>query len=597
MRTLLCGIFLCLLVYGLAPVPAAASWPAQGLAVAAGPGQQIAPLLCRDGAGGVLISWLSVVDDTSADVYIQRFASDGTVALGWPSHGVKVARASVYNSEPAYTDHEIATDGTGGAFVLWQSGLQYSNAGDRVTHVTSAGQIAGGWPLAGLPLVAESEFISGAMLLADETGGVFAAWSDLQDGQDLHVHVQHLRSDGVPFSGWPAGGVRPKAGSYAQHSPVLALDEQGGAWVGWADENYPRPSTAVRASGNTRVVHHVTSAGVVDPSLPAAGIQLSGFEQNVDLGLISDSAGGTFAVWNGGDVSETRFGLFAQRLAPGGVVAPGWPADGLLYSTSGFVFNPRAVVPDGAGGFIAAWDDFDSAAQKLVARAQRVRADASLAPGWEVDGVRLGFAALDYSGGPKPIADGLGGATIAWADSAQADPTTDLFAQHVSANGVAALFPTGGRMAVCTAPGVQAKPEVTSDGAGGAYMAWVDQRADTGDVYLKRVSLGDITASTSGDPPGLRAGIALSRPTPNPSTQTTEFALTLPNDGAVDAVITDIAGRTRRHLGGFVRPVRGTQTVTWDGRDDAGHSVAPGVYELIVRAGTMRASVRVVRIR
>ena len=41
----------------------------------------------------------------------------------------------------------------------------------------------------------------------------------------------------------------------------------------------------------------------------------------------------------------------------------------------------------------------------------------------------------------------------------------------------------------------------------------------------------------------------------------------------------------------------GTHTLTWDGRDDRGNTVAPGVYFLRIEAGTIRETVRWVVLR
>jgi flagellar hook assembly protein FlgD len=58
----------------------------------------------------------------------------------------------------------------------------------------------------------------------------------------------------------------------------------------------------------------------------------------------------------------------------------------------------------------------------------------------------------------------------------------------------------------------------------------------------------------------------------------------------------DVSGRRVRSL--FDGPVDpGTQSVLWDGRDDAGHRVASGVYWMGVRTSHESKTARMVMIR
>ena len=68
----------------------------------------------------------------------------------------------------------------------------------------------------------------------------------------------------------------------------------------------------------------------------------------------------------------------------------------------------------------------------------------------------------------------------------------------------------------------------------------------------------------------------------------------LPSTGG-ELQLTDDAGRLVRRLDlGSVAP--GQRTITWDGLNDAGRPVVPGVYTAWLIAGASRASVRLVRV-
>ena len=89
------------------------------------------------------------------------------------------------------------------------------------------------------------------------------------------------------------------------------------------------------------------------------------------------------------------------------------------------------------------------------------------------------------------VPDGAGGAIIAWEETRASDK--DIFAQHITAAGtVAPGWPAGG-IAICAASGEQFSVCAVSDGSGGAIFAWGDRRAVTqDDIYAMRVK-GDGT--------------------------------------------------------------------------------------------------------
>jgi flagellar hook assembly protein FlgD len=64
----------------------------------------------------------------------------------------------------------------------------------------------------------------------------------------------------------------------------------------------------------------------------------------------------------------------------------------------------------------------------------------------------------------------------------------------------------------------------------------------------------------------------------------------------VQVGIHDVAGRIVRTIDAGVRPA-GAHELTWDGRDDAGVPVAPGVYLARLAAGGAAAVTRVVMLR
>jgi hypothetical protein len=97
---------------------------------------------------------------------------------------------------------------------------------------------------------------------------------------------------------------------------------------------------------------------------------------------------------------------------------------------------------------------------------------------------------------PQICSDGAGGAIIAWADSRGAN--YDIYAQRINSNGDI-QWSTNGRT-ICTASNIQYSPQICSDDAGGAIIVWDDWRGADLDIYAQRVnSVGDTQWISNGE--------------------------------------------------------------------------------------------------
>jgi beta propeller repeat protein len=105
------------------------------------------------------------------------------------------------------------------------------------------------------------------------------------------------------------------------------------------------------------------------------------------------------------------------------------------------------------------------------------------------------------------IADGAGGAFLAWTDYRRGERNPDIYAQRVDGSGQS-LWPKDGLL-VCGAPDVQKSPTLTKDIEGGVIIAWTDKGGGSYDIYAQRVS-------KEGKPLWLTDGIPISQ---SPRTQ------------------------------------------------------------------------------
>lgn len=97
---------------------------------------------------------------------------------------------------------------------------------------------------------------------------------------------------------------------------------------------------------------------------------------------------------------------------------------------------------------------------------------------WPPGGMAI-CSALGTQRNPEVIADGAGGAIVAWEDQRAGD--WDIYIQRVDHDGNALWQEDG--VPVCAAPGDDVEFRIASDGAGGAFVAWFNGSQ----TYLQRV--------------------------------------------------------------------------------------------------------------
>jgi hypothetical protein len=126
----------------------------------------------------------------------------------------------------------------------------------------------------------------------------------------------------------------------------------------------------------------------------------------------------------------------------------------------------------------------------------------------------------------------------------------------------------------------------------GAAAIRID-RADARDQSNQPVALGSKPVSTG---PAALTTTFLSAGYPNPFRQQTAFRLGLTTAGPVKLTVYDVMGRVSRRLVNGDRKA-GEHTVVWDGRDDNGMTVRPGLYLVKLEAQGVVLSRRIGLVR
>jgi hypothetical protein len=379
---------------------------------------------------------------------------------------------------------------------------------------------------------------SARKIIDDGVDGAIVAWADRRSGTNSDIYVNHVMGGGVLDPAWPANGRAVCTLARDQDGVILVEDDAGGAVIVWMDYRNS-------FDYNDLFAHHVLQSGVLDPSWPTDGRALCTAANYQDLpSIIADGGGGaivTWRDWRSVGIGSSSTDIYAQHLLGDGTLDPAWPPDGLPLCTAAQSQGGATIIPDEADGAIVTWIDWRGGGADVFS--QHVLAGGMVDPAWPVDGQAL-YTGPGNQVNLSSIPDGAGGAIVACDDSLF---ESDIHAQHVLANGeLDAAWPTGGR-AVCAATNGQFGPALVSDGAGGAIVTWWDARLgrDNTDIYAQHVQangqLGNDVASVDG---GTINALTLDTVYPNPSRSSVlTVRFTLASAGPATLTLFDASGR------------------------------------------------------
>lgn len=500
-------------------------WGAGGAAVAATSGLQIHPQVVTDGIGGVIIAWQ---DDRNGnnDIYAQRM--DGTGAAQWTAGGVAICTATGLQGDP-----RIASDGIGGAIVVWGDGR--SGTGDiYAQRVSNAGAVQ--WMMDGAPVCTQPNIQAAPEIAADGTGGAILVWRDYRNGS-YDVYAQRLNSSGV--SQWTAGGTAICTAPTSQRATTPYADGTGGAIFTWVDYRNAVDGDIYAQRLNASGAAQWTNDG-------RAVCAISGTQ--VDPRLARDGAGGVIITWE--DRRLDTGDIYAQRMDVDG--APLWTVNGIpVCAASNRQLLPR-IYPGQAGSVLIAWEDERNGAADIY--------------GLAIDG------------------DGNIVATMLHSYAARIEGRGIMLEWTLSQSGGGIRFfilrsGDGDRFEELGAGGIECE---------GLSYRWTDTGLTAGKSYRYRVDVLDEAgrrALFETEPVAMpAAGLVLYQNHPNPFNPVTTIGYYLPERGRVMLDVYDVrGGRVARLVDGVQPP--GYRTAGWDGRDDEGRRVASGVYFCRLRVG------------
>ncbi len=174
-----------------------------------------------------------------------------------------------------------------------------------------------------------------------------------------------------------------------------------------------------------------------------------------------------------------------------GAVRAQWSADPAINTPVCTAVNAQyypEIVSIGSGSTVVVWHDFRPGSQSDM---YVQKFDSTGTPRWASGGVALSTAP-GHQWAQAITTDGSGGAIVAWHDERAGSSAYDIYARRITASGVP-LWTTDG-VPIGVAGSHDEFPAIAPDGTGGAYIAWGGTN-----LSMQRVdSLGNIQWTVNG---------------------------------------------------------------------------------------------------
>ncbi|HXG00714.1 MAG TPA: T9SS type A sorting domain-containing protein, partial [Bacteroidota bacterium] len=279
----------------------ATQWAANGVVVCDTAGDQFAPAMVSDGAGGAIIVWSEARSGTWMDIYAQRINASG--ALQWSTNGVPICTAS-------YTGFMFRTalvvgDGAGGAIIAWNDPRSGSND-IYAQRINSSGTVQ--WTADGVAVCTETGDQSDLSIASDGSGGAIIAWKDLRNGSNYDLYAQRINGSGT--AQWTANGVAIASIAGNQTAPMVLSQGSSGAIITWVD---------LRSGGSDIYAQNMDLAGVAQWTANGVPVCTATGTQN-SSSLVSDGSGGAIVCWQDARNGSSNNDIFASRLFSNGTL-------------------------------------------------------------------------------------------------------------------------------------------------------------------------------------------------------------------------------------------------------------------------------------
>jgi hypothetical protein len=430
-------------------------------------------------------------------------------------------------------------------------------------------------------------------IAGDSEGNWHVVWVDNRDHDQVYYRMY------VPGLGWESEEELVSI-HWPASNPALAVGGQGDVHVVWwtyeggLGEIYYRqksanagwdsvatrladlgvddwsPSVATDSSGNVHVVY--TKQRVLSPEIrylmkdPVQG-WLQGYIISHGDGTESsyptvcvDSGDNLHVAWIAGDTNGPDAEIYYLKYT----TETGWDSLPTRITSDSLNTIEPCIAADGLDCIHIIWRERGGSREEVGYRGY------TPGVGWDIEPTQISPEDSVFSRSPSTAADPFGGVHVVWADY---DP--DLNEGEVYYR---EFHPDSGWLEpqqVTTTPGGYAhNPDIAANGCGDLGILY--ESSSDANVYLQRWV--DSGASVGADEIAGRSYlIGYVRPNPFGDSAELGYAVSGEGDATVRLEIFDVRGRLLRALcDGSVPP--GRYSVSWDGCDEQGRRLSPGIY-------------------
>lgn len=364
--------------------------------------------------------------------------------------------------------------------ILMSADIQMSNSESTKENFTfmvdvpkSAGLIEIEFTPGGITICNSSDEQAKQKICSDGEGGAIITWVDSRSGSNQDIYAQRINTTGDTY--WMENGIVICNKGGNQDSVQICPDGLGGAILTWRDFR-DGPNGDVYAQ-------RINSTGEAQWTVNGTAISTANSYQ-YEPQLCSDGNGGAIITWI--DYRSSNWDIYVEWINSTGDTQ--WIANGIAICTNTYPQYYPQVCSDGNGGAIITWEDWRGTLTDFPDKdiyVQRINSTGDTQ--WTANGTAICAKNYDQVS-PLIISDGIGGAIISWADNRTGD-LYDILAQKINSDGVKQWNTNGVSMSIIVAN--QLTPQLISDGAGGAIIAWYDYRRGiphNPDVYAQKVN-------------------------------------------------------------------------------------------------------------
>lgn len=419
------------------------------------------PSCFGDGFGGLIVAFEALGQRTQgSDVFVVRVNSRGEVASSAP-----LAQLPYDQLRP-----QVLQKGSD-ALVYWEDyqGTDANILAQRFDINTA--ELA--WPAAGKPICqAPGHQRKPAFVTSSVFGNQIVGWLD-ERAQSACLYAQKVDREGNVL--WEANGLRVASAGGTTEAFTIVDDERGGAWFVWTEKG--------RNTDSEVYYQRVTNEGALffeQPKRLMNGNGASAYNRLNHLVVATGEDGLSYLAWederNGADNKD----IYVQCIDRNGT--PLWAPRGVAATTAPGNQEVPTLLPLPNGGVIVGWIDRRNERDENLFL-QYI--DATGHTRWEAAGTPI-CTALRSQTDLHLLYAGAGIIYAVWTDTrAMHTSGFDLYMQKLDTTSRTHWAVNG--TPLVRHDGFQTGVELSADGFGGFWAAWMDERTGSYNIYVQGV--------------------------------------------------------------------------------------------------------------